>query len=139
MHATRQLPCVETRLDTYKLACSSVGKVRAFRPYKVHALALLCCACVYTHRVDFLTHDISWHVPHHVSSKIPWYNLRMATNSLRDNWGDYMTECTFNWRMMKNIFTECHVYDENSNYKPFDFQKENAFLAVQRRWLPNGM
>lgn len=28
------------------------------------------------------------------------------------NWGEYMTECTFNWRMMKTIFTELHVYDE---------------------------
>lgn len=28
-----------------------------------------------------------------------------ATDSLRENWGDYMTECTFNWRMMKYIFT----------------------------------
>lgn len=37
--------------------------------------------------MEFLTHDISWHVPHHVSSKIPWYNLRKATESLRKNWG----------------------------------------------------
>ena len=28
------------------------------------------------------------------------------------NWGEYMTEASFNWRMMKNIFTELHVYDE---------------------------
>lgn len=28
-----------------------------------------------------------------------------------------MTECDFNWRMMKNIFTECHIYDEKANYK----------------------
>lgn len=51
----------------------------------------------------------------------------------------YMTECTFNWRMCKNIFTECHLYDKDTNYKPFDFEKEEPFLAWQRRVLPNGM
>ena len=38
-------------------------------------------------RVEILTHDINVHVPHHVSSNIPWYNLRKATDSLRQNWG----------------------------------------------------
>ena len=38
-------------------------------------------------RVEFLTHDISVHVPHHVNSKIPWYNLRKAHESLQSNWG----------------------------------------------------
>ena len=38
-------------------------------------------------RVEFLTHDISVHVPHHVNSKIPWYNLRKANESLKANWG----------------------------------------------------
>ena len=37
--------------------------------------------------VEFLCHDINVHVPHHVNSKIPWYNLRAATDSLRQNWG----------------------------------------------------
>jgi len=35
----------------------------------------------------FLCHDISVHVPHHVNSKIPWYNLRKANESLKANWG----------------------------------------------------
>ena len=48
---------------------------------------MVCSAFAFCCRVDFLTHDISWHVPHHVSTKIPWYNLRAATNSLRENWG----------------------------------------------------
>ena len=43
-------------------------------------------ACLHC-RIEFLTHDISVHVPHHVSSKIPWYNLRLAHNSLQQNWG----------------------------------------------------
>ena len=42
---------------------------------------------MYTCRVEVLCHDISVHVPHHVCSKIPWYNLRMANESLRKNWG----------------------------------------------------
>ncbi|GLC49668.1 hypothetical protein PLESTB_000273500 [Pleodorina starrii] len=93
--------------------------------------------CDFPAWVEFLTHDISWHVPHHVASKIPWYNLRKATESLRKNWGEYMTECTFNWRVVKNICTECHVYDEKINYKPFDFKKEEPLFAVQRRILPD--
>ncbi len=43
--------------------------------------------CDFPAWVEFLTHDISVHVPHHVSSKIPWYNLRKANESLRANWG----------------------------------------------------
>ena len=38
--------------------------------------------------MEFLCHDINVHVPHHVNSKIPWYNLRAATDSLRRNWGE---------------------------------------------------
>jgi hypothetical protein len=49
----------------------------------------------------------------------------------------YMTECTFNWRVVKNICTECHVYDETVNYKPFDYKQEETLFAVQRRLLPD--
>lgn len=59
--------------------------------------------------VEFLCFDINVHVPHHVMSKIPWYNLRAATDSLRQNWGEYMTEATFNWRMLKvRVFSTIH-------------------------------
>jgi omega-6 fatty acid desaturase (delta-12 desaturase) len=95
--------------------------------------------CEYPRWVEFLCHDISVHVPHHVNSKIPWYNLRAANESLKANWGQYMTTCTFNWRMMKNIFTECHVYDAKKNYVPFDAEKEEPLFAVQRRILPSSM
>ena len=57
-------------------------------------IAEVCCVCVDQSegplllcRVEFLCHDINVHVPHHVNSKIPWYNLRAATDSLRQNWG----------------------------------------------------
>ncbi|KAF5828427.1 chloroplast w6 desaturase [Dunaliella salina] len=95
--------------------------------------------CDFPGWVEFLTHDISWHVPHHVSTKIPWYNLRKATASLRQNWGEYMTECTFNWRVVKNVITHCHVYDKDVNYRPFDSAKEEPYLKFQRAVLPENM
>ena len=45
------------------------------------------------------------------------YNLRAANESLKANWGEYMTRCTFNWRMIKGIITECHVFDDKRNYR----------------------
>ena len=51
-----------------------------------------CCTCLPC-RVEFLCHDINVHVPHHVSSNIPWYNLRAATDSLRQNWGQVCPPC----------------------------------------------
>ncbi|CAL8462214.1 g1745 [Coccomyxa elongata] len=95
--------------------------------------------CDYPRWVEFLCHDINVHVPHHVNSKIPWYNLRAATDSLRQNWGQYMTEASWNWRMMKYIFTELHVYDEQQNYVPFDYEKEEPFYWIQRKVLPSTM
>jgi len=41
--------------------------------------------------------------------------------------------------MMKNIFTEGHVYDEEKNYVPFDFAKEEPLFAVQRKVIPDSM
>ncbi len=48
----------------------------------------------------------------------------------------YMTEGRFNWRMMKTIFTELHLYDEDANYIAFDWEKEDKLLAFQRKFLP---
>nr|AEK76074.1 chloroplast delta-12 fatty acid desaturase [Chlamydomonas sp. ICE-L] len=95
--------------------------------------------CNFPGWIEFLCHDINVHVPHHVSSKIPWYNLRKATDSLRENWGEYMTECDFNWRIMKNIWLELHLYDEDQNYKSFDFKKPEPFFTLQRKIYPNAV
>lgn len=51
----------------------------------------------------------------------------------------YMTEATFNWRMMKNICTELHVFDEEANYKPFDSVPghEHPLFTLQRKYMPS--
>lgn len=50
----------------------------------------------------------------------------------------HMNEATWNWKLMRTIFTECHIYDEEKNYVPFDSQdeKESAVLGAMRAVMP---
>ncbi|KAJ6958232.1 hypothetical protein NC653_040011 [Populus alba x Populus x berolinensis] len=43
--------------------------------------------CDYPCWIEILCHDINVHIPHHVSARIPHYNLRVAHKSLQENWG----------------------------------------------------
>ena len=75
--------------------------------------------CDYPHWVEVLCHDINVHVPHHISTAIPSYRLRLAHQSLRENWGEYLQECKFSWPLMKSIVEECHLYDCDRLYRSF--------------------
>nr|AGW21689.1 omega-6 fatty acid desaturase [Solanum commersonii] len=76
--------------------------------------------CDYPSWIEVLCHDINVHIPHHISPRIPSYNLRAAHQSLQENWGKYLNEASWNWRLMKTILTVCHVYDKERNYVAFD-------------------
>ncbi|NER95918.1 MAG: fatty acid desaturase [Symploca sp. SIO1B1] len=69
--------------------------------------------CDYPWWVEFLCHDINYHVPHHISPAIPFYNLRMAHCSLQENWNPYLRECKFSWSLIKQIISKCHLYDSD--------------------------
>ena len=75
--------------------------------------------CEYPRWVEFLCHDINVHIPHHLSTAIPWYNLRLAHQSLKENWSDYINERRFSWSLMKEITDKCHLYDSDACYKSF--------------------
>ncbi|MBW4634181.1 MAG: fatty acid desaturase [Iphinoe sp. HA4291-MV1] len=75
--------------------------------------------CDYPHWVEFLCHHINVHVPHHISTAIPSYNLRLAHGSLQENWGDYLRECRFCLSLMKRITDQCHLYRIDSGYQSF--------------------
>ncbi len=72
--------------------------------------------CDYPRWVEFLCHDINVHIPHHISTAIPWYNLRLAHRSLQQNWQNYLYECRFSWALMKKITDRCHIYDPEKCY-----------------------
>ncbi|MBW4476036.1 MAG: fatty acid desaturase [Tolypothrix brevis GSE-NOS-MK-07-07A] len=74
--------------------------------------------CDYPLWVEFLCHDINVHVPHHISTAIPSYNLRMAYRSIQENWGAYLhDECRFSWSLMKQITDQCQLYKTDSGYE----------------------
>ncbi|KAJ9141144.1 hypothetical protein P3X46_031717 [Hevea brasiliensis] len=95
--------------------------------------------CDYPHWIEVLCHDISVHIPHHISARIPSYNLRAAHKSIQDNWGKYLNEATWNWRLMKTIMTMCHVYDKDENYIAFDklASEESQPITFLKRVMPD--
>lgn len=81
--------------------------------------------CDYPRWVEFLCHDINVHIPHHISTGIPWYNLRSAHKSLKENWGEYLIETKFSWPLMKEITDKCHLSDGKDFYQTFQDYKRN--------------
>lgn len=59
--------------------------------------------------VDWLTHDISWHVPHHVSVGIPHYHLREAHRALRYAYPEVVQEHPLTWAYVKAVIDQCHL------------------------------
>ena len=80
--------------------------------------------CKYPWWVEFLCHDINVHIPHHVCSAIPWYNLRSAYQSLQENWGEYLyPECEFSLSLVNKVADRCHLHDVDNNYLTFTDHK----------------
>lgn len=76
--------------------------------------------CTYPRWIEILCHDINVHVPHHISTGIPAYNLRTAHASLKQSWGDLMhREERFSWGLMRTIVGECHIYHPRRAYQAF--------------------
>jgi len=63
--------------------------------------------------IEFLTLDINWHLPHHASSLVPWYNLRPATYNLMKAFGNRLQSDVFSWKLWRETTTQCHMHAEN--------------------------
>jgi acyl-lipid omega-6 desaturase (Delta-12 desaturase) len=75
--------------------------------------------CDYPAWVEWLCHDINVHIPHHISTAIPSYNLRKAHQSLQETWGEYLYTTKFSWSLMKQIGDRCHIHDDENCYRSF--------------------
>ena len=47
-----------------------------------------------------------------------------------------MNEATWNWRLMKTIFTDCHIYDPEMNYGSYESAEKSAIISVLRKVMP---
>lgn len=81
--------------------------------------------CNYPRWIEFLCHNISVHVPHHISTAIPSYNLWTAYRSLQSNWGAHLQpERRFSWHLMRQITDRCHLYHADRCYQSFEDHRQ---------------
>lgn len=66
----------------------------------------------YPRWVDWLTHDISWHVPHHVCVGIPHYHLREAHRVLKSVYPEIVREETFSLEYVRRVLSSCQIAGE---------------------------
>lgn len=73
---------------------------------------LYCSTVVHCSRIsEMLIHNIMIHIPHHVDTRIPFYNLKRAYQDLRQEYGPYFHEYRFSWATVHKIFSRCQLYD----------------------------
>ncbi len=72
--------------------------------------------------INFLSHNIFVHTPHHVDMRIPFYYLPKAMTSLRERYSSYIIEHPFKLREYLSTTRQC---------KMFDFELGRWFESVQ--------
>lgn len=82
--------------------------------------------CGYPRWIEFLCHDINVHIPHHISTAIPSYNLRLAHQSLKQHWGEHLQERQFSWALIREITEQCHLYNAETCYQSFKDYRANS-------------
>jgi acyl-lipid omega-6 desaturase (Delta-12 desaturase) len=65
--------------------------------------------------LEFILHDFNVHVPHHVSTAIPSYNLKKAHKSLKSKYGDYIHEYNLSPKYLLKVLDECKLYDRGED------------------------
>lgn len=88
-----------------------------------HAIgAIYCSTIIHNSKLSSLfLHNIYLHIPHHIDFRIPFYNLKQATDALRIKYGAYFHESNFKWQTVWMIFARCQLYDfEKQKWLRFD-------------------
>lgn len=79
--------------------------------------------------VDFLTHNIAWHIPHHVSVAIPHYHLKDATRALQAAYPGRLHEERFSWAYMRYILDHCQTVYSRSDLRWKKFARVRPRLS----------
>ncbi|HEX9792556.1 MAG TPA: fatty acid desaturase [Planctomycetota bacterium] len=87
--------------------------------------------CRFPRWLEYLMHDINVHVPHHVSTAVPFYHLRRAHAALAAAWPEHLRETRASPAYLRAMLRECQLYDRRSGgfYTTFaavDASKQSA-------------
>ncbi len=67
----------------------------------------------YPRGVEWLAHDINWHVPHHVCVGIPHYHLRAAHRALKARFPSVREE-VFSWSLLSRVTAVCQQIEDKT-------------------------
>jgi omega-6 fatty acid desaturase (delta-12 desaturase) len=83
--------------------------------------------------IDFFTHSIAWHIPHHVSVGIPFYHLRKAHDFLKASFPTRVKEYDFSWQHLKAVLGTCQAVDnlEDCNWVRFTASQGDQMSDTQ--------
>jgi len=59
--------------------------------------------------IEWFWLDINIHMPHHVSTRIPWYSLKACLNDIRDKRPDCIKEERFTFKMIGRNLKMIHL------------------------------
>ncbi|KAF3775110.1 fatty acid desaturase, partial [Nymphaea thermarum] len=91
--------------------------------------------------IEILCHDINVHIPHHISPRIPNYNLRAAHQSLKEKWGTRrLVSLPMNPQLFLQMsawalnFNMSRLQDPLSQLREMDQQKCHGSGSEQKSW-----
>lgn len=64
--------------------------------------------------LEYIINDLNYHIPHHISLDIPFYNFKTAYLYLRKRLSPYITECSLNLSLFRSHLQRWQVYDQES-------------------------
>lgn len=88
----------------------------------------------YPRLVDWLTHDISWHVPHHVCVGIPHHALRTAHAALKAAYPAIVQERRLTRRYVRRLLATCHLIRSADDVTWVAFKDAHAALPQAALW-----
>lgn len=81
--------------------------------------------CEYPWWVELVAYRIGVHIPHHLSTAIPFYHLNAAHAAIKAHWPEAVHEARFTWPYLKSILSTCHLSAPDGYHIPVSAAARN--------------
>ncbi len=80
--------------------------------------------CSYPKWVELVAYNIGIHIPHHLTTAIPYYHLPKAQQAIHAHWPEYTHQARFSWNYLQKIVSTCHLSDAEGYHVPVPKQMD---------------